>query len=306
MARYNALQMSQSSAAASAAQSVANSGLQSLGSALGTISAPQQAGANACANAAAAGAQPPSPASAEASKAASAAALSNVHPYFAILLRPFAKRLVLRRVLHSLVEHAVTEVYNTLIETVDVVLFAVDSIALKNRSLLELFPALERFERSLASCSQSRRLAVGSRQGELAVYSLNRQLKIQAVDAGAVSALSFSADGGRLLATYSHVDNKVVVWQCPMPTLFGMSQSHLKCFKTFHVALIDLDAAVRKQMSSLPASVAQSLSTNRVALTLLANDAQLLSHVRLARLLWLDARTVSLVTSDGQKHKLRL
>ncbi len=103
-------------------------------------------------------------------------------------------------------------------QTMDVLLFSMEAHQLRNTaqlSLYDLFPVLQRFGPNICYCSASKRVAVASLNGGLALFYLQRQTRIQTVTAhsGRIAALAFSPDAGRLLASYSHCDNRLVLWQ---------------------------------------------------------------------------------------------
>ena len=61
----------------------------------------------------------------------------------------------------------------------DIVLHCLDHGHLKNRSMCDVFPALHGFSQ-LSHCTSSRRIAVGSKTGTLALYEL-RGAKCQVI-----------------------------------------------------------------------------------------------------------------------------
>ena len=76
----------------------------------------------------------------------------------------------------------------------------------------------------VSHCLQSRRLAVGTKTGQLAMYEL-RASKVQMIAAhkGAVAAAAFAPDG-KNLATYSHSDNRLCFWQTSTG-MFGLGNA---------------------------------------------------------------------------------
>lgn len=62
-------------------------------------------------------------------------------------------------------------VYDLIIETTDIILYCLDHNALKTRGLGEIFPAITKFQ-NVTSCTSSKRVAVGARNGNLAIYEL--------------------------------------------------------------------------------------------------------------------------------------
>ena len=76
----------------------------------------------------------------------------------------------------------------------------------------------------MSHCLQSRRLAVGTKTGQLAMYEL-RASKVQLIAAhkGAVAAAAFAPDG-KNLATYSATDNRLCFWQTSTG-MFGLGNA---------------------------------------------------------------------------------
>lgn len=107
----------------------------------------------------------------------------------------------------------------------DVILFCADvSTLVRGTSQLSLhdqLPIMQSFGTAVAYCSGSKRVAVGASNGNLAIYALQtaqflrpaRLHTINGAHSGPIIAISFSPDAGRLLATYSHQDAKLCIWQ---------------------------------------------------------------------------------------------
>ena len=107
----------------------------------------------------------------------------------------------------------------------DVILFCADVSTLlrgtNQLSLQDQLPIMQVFGSGAAYCSGSKRVAVGSSNGNLAIYALQtaqfqRPARLHTINnahAGPIVAISFSPDAGRLLATYSHQDAKLCIWQ---------------------------------------------------------------------------------------------
>ena len=94
----------------------------------------------------------------------------------------------------------------------DIVLHCVDHGHLKTRGLGDVFPVLCRFSQ-VSHCPATRRIAVGAKNGSLAIYEL-RSSKCQNIVAHSspITACAFSPDG-KFLASYTCTENKMSFWQ---------------------------------------------------------------------------------------------
>ncbi|XP_031568351.1 WD repeat-containing protein 7-like [Actinia tenebrosa] len=122
-----------------------------------------------------------------------------------------SKREILR-IIDLMIEKTQQEVVDLLTDVVDVVAYCLDQKSIKERGLTELFPGLCRFN-MVSYSHQSRRLAVGAKTGQIALYDL-RSSRCQMVNAhkSPVIALSFSPDD-KVLASYSYGDSAICFWQ---------------------------------------------------------------------------------------------
>jgi len=79
----------------------------------------------------------------------------------------------------------------------------------------------------VSHCPATRRIAVGGRGGQLALYELRGNVKCQTVPAHSapVTALAFSPEG-KFLVSYSCSENKLCFWQVSMNTMVTMSNSN--------------------------------------------------------------------------------
>ncbi|TSK72169.1 WD repeat-containing protein 7 [Bagarius yarrelli] len=129
----------------------------------------------------------------------------------------------------------------------------------------------------VAYCDRSYRVAVGARQGSVALYDV-RTGKCQHIHGhkGPITAVSFAPDG-RYLATYSNADSHICFWQMNTSLLgsIGMLNSapQLRCIKTYQVPPVQ------------PASPGSQNS------------------LKLARLIWTSNRNVILMAHDGKEHR---
>lgn len=190
-----------------------------------------------------------------------------------ILIR--ARSEILRN-LGLIIENVPLEVATLMVETTDITLHCIDQSLLENRGLGEAFPAITRFY-MVSYCSSSRRIAVGTVTGNLAMYELRAQAKPQIVAAhkSAVSACSFSPDG-KYLASYSAGDNKLCFW-LTATGLFGLGNARTRC-----VGAID---------------------TPPVSADLIKSPGDLL---RVARLVWVAGKVVILMFIDEREFRYQV
>lgn len=175
------------------------------------------------------------------------------------------------RVIELLVEKMPTDVSDQLIEAMDIIIHCLDIGQLKARGLQELFPAICRFS-MVSSCNQTKRVWVGGRTGNLAFYEMKQNSRCQVIKAhdGQVIAVSVSADG-KILATFSHLDQKLKFWQTASSSIFGIGSQHTKCIR---------------QIATKPIVVQPHTNL-----------------LKLVRLVWTEARIVVLLTADGAETK---
>ncbi|KAL3197679.1 hypothetical protein MRX96_014598 [Rhipicephalus microplus] len=176
------------------------------------------------------------------------------------------------RIVELLIDKMQTEVADLLVEVMEIVLHCLDPTQLKMRGLSELFPAICKFH-NVSYCGATRRIAVGAKSGSLTIYEL-RASKSQIIPAHSTSvvACTFSPDG-KYLATYSSGENKLCFWQTAAG-LFGLGNAQTRCVRTYPTP-------------PLPDSVR-------------ANS------LKMAWLVWIASRTVSLMLADGSEHRFTL
>lgn len=122
-----------------------------------------------------------------------------------------AKKEILQ-VVEMLIEKMQTDMATLLVEVMDITLHCLDLSELKNKGLNEVCAPICKFNQ-VSHCASTRRIAVGSNNGHLAIYEL-RQNKCQMIPAHAkpVTALAFSPDG-KYLVSYSCAENRLSFWQ---------------------------------------------------------------------------------------------
>ncbi|XP_063908234.1 WD repeat-containing protein 7 isoform X4 [Zophobas morio] len=182
-----------------------------------------------------------------------------------------AKPEILRGV-ELLIDKMQNEMSDLLVELMDIILHCLDPSQLKNKGLQDVFPAVCRFNQ-VSHCPATRRIAVGSNAGTLTMYEL-RQGKCTTINAhgSPVTAAAFSPDG-KFLVSYACGENKLCFWQTSTG-MFGLGQSQTRCIKSYSTAPI--------------ADVAR------------------LNPMRLARLIWINNRTVTLMLADGSETRFNV
>ncbi|KAK7474852.1 hypothetical protein BaRGS_00033924 [Batillaria attramentaria] len=174
-------------------------------------------------------------------------------------------------VIETLVDKMPNDVADLIIEVMDVTMHCLDLNQLKSRGLQDLFPAICRFS-MVSYCAHTKRIWVGSKNGGLALYEMKQHAKCQMIQAhhGPVIAVAVSPDG-KFLATFSHRDQKLKFFQTASSSIFGIGSQQTKCVRQF--------------------------TTKEIIVTPLTNI------LKLVRLVWIDNRTVVLLTVDGSETK---
>uniref|UniRef100_A0A3P8YFW5 WDR72-like alpha-solenoid domain-containing protein n=1 Tax=Esox lucius TaxID=8010 RepID=A0A3P8YFW5_ESOLU len=180
------------------------------------------------------------------------------------------------RVIDILIEKMPSDVVDLLVEVMDIIMYCIEGSLLKKKGLSECFPAICKFY-MVGYCDRSHRIAVGARQGSVALYDV-RTGKCQNIHGhkGPITAVSFAPDG-RYLATYSNADSHISFWQMNTSLLGSIgvlnSTPQLKCIKTYQVPPVQ------------PASPGSQ------------------NALKLARLIWTSNRNVILMAHDGKEHR---
>ncbi|XP_037046660.1 WD repeat-containing protein 7 isoform X3 [Bradysia coprophila] len=180
-----------------------------------------------------------------------------------------------KEILHCvemLIDKMQTEMANLLVEVMDITLHCVDASDLKTKGLNEVCPSICKFNQ-ISHCAATRRIAVGASNGHLAIYEL-RQNKCQMIPAHKkpITALAFSPDG-KFLVSYSCGENGLSFWQTSTG-MFGLGQSQTRCIKGYSTAPIP--------------------------------DVSRLNPMRLAKLIWINNRTVTLMLADGSETRFNV
>ncbi|XP_008557292.1 WD repeat-containing protein 7 isoform X8 [Microplitis demolitor] len=178
------------------------------------------------------------------------------------------------RIVEQLIDKMQSEMSDLLVEVMDIILHCLDPGHLKTKPLNDVFPAVCRFNQ-VSHCSATRRIAVGGRVGQLALYELRGTVKCQTVSAhqASVTALAFSPEG-KFLVSYSCTENKLCFWQQTSSGMFGLGNSQTRCVKSYSTAPM--------------------------------NDVTRLNPMRLARLIWINNRTVTLMLADGSETRFNV
>ncbi|XP_061726374.1 WD repeat-containing protein 7 isoform X4 [Cydia pomonella] len=176
------------------------------------------------------------------------------------------------RGIELLIDRMHNEVAELLVEVMDIILHCVDQSHLKSKGLNEVFPAICRYNQ-VSHCPATRRIAVGSHTGQLAMYELRAgRCQSLAAHSGPVTACAFSPDG-RYLVSYATADNRLSFWQSTAG-MFGLGAAQTRCVKCYSTAPM--------------ADVAR------------------LNPARLARLVWTNSRTVTLMLADGSETRFNV
>ncbi|KAL1123826.1 hypothetical protein AAG570_001597 [Ranatra chinensis] len=182
-----------------------------------------------------------------------------------------AKPEILRGV-ELLIDKMHAEISDLLVEVMDVILHCIEVGHLKTKTLKEVFPAVSQFNQ-VSHCPATRRIAVGAKNGSIALYEL-RSSKCQVIQAhdAPITSNAFSPDG-KFLASYSCGENKLAFWQTSTG-MFGLGNSQTKRTKLYN--------------------------TSPLA------DMARLNPMRLAKLVWINNRTVTLMLADGSETRFNV
>ncbi|XP_014203336.1 WD repeat-containing protein 7 isoform X3 [Copidosoma floridanum] len=178
------------------------------------------------------------------------------------------------RIVEQLIDKMQNEMSDLLVEVMDIILHCLDPGHLKTKPLNDVFPAICRFNQ-VSHHPATRRIAVGSRTGHIALYELRGTVKCQSIIAHQVpvTALAFSPEG-KYLVSYSCNENKLCFWQQISSGMFGLGNSQIRCIKSYSTAPI--------------------------------NDVARLNPMRLARLIWINNRTVTLMLADSSETRFNV
>uniref|UniRef100_A0A7M5X173 WD repeat-containing protein 7 n=2 Tax=Clytia hemisphaerica TaxID=252671 RepID=A0A7M5X173_9CNID len=173
------------------------------------------------------------------------------------------------RIMELMVDKSQHQVVDFIVEVVDIIVHMLDFKQLKDRGITEAFPSIFKFP-MVSYCSTTRRLAVGSRVGHIALYEL-RSSRCQLIPAheNAITALAFSPEG-KVLASFSAKDKKISFYQTSS-SLLGMLSSTVRCIQSYSTLISD-DPNVGKSV----------------------------------RILWTAKKHVILLLGDGSQHKYQI
>ena len=163
--------------------------------------------------------------------AANAQAL-NINVNHHVLARSKAEILHL---VELLIDNNRAELVDLLVDVVDIILHCIDQNHLRSRSLHEVFNPTCLFPQ-ISHCTQTRRIAVGTKNGQMAMYELRGTNKTQMINAhqGRIFAVAFGPDG-KNLASFSGQDNKLHFWQTST-SMFGLGNAKTQITRSYNVA----------------------------------------------------------------------
>jgi len=135
------------------------------------------------------------------------------------------------RNIELLIDKKQSEISDLIIETMDILLHCLDPNHLKNKGLNQVFPLISKFP-FVSSCAATRRIAVGAKNGNLAIYELRTPKQIINAHSGPITCCSFSSDG-RHLVTYCQKQAQLCFWSTAT-SLFGLGNSQTKCVRIYN------------------------------------------------------------------------
>ncbi|XP_070197340.1 WD repeat-containing protein 7-like isoform X2 [Littorina saxatilis] len=174
-------------------------------------------------------------------------------------------------VIEMLVDKMPNDVADLIIEVMDITMHCLDLNQLKIRGLQDLFPAICRFS-MVSFCTNTKRIWVGAKSGGLALYEMKQHTKCQMIQAhhGPVIAVAVSPDG-KFVGTFSHLDQRIKFFQTASSSIFSIGSQQTKCVRQY--------------------------TTKEITVGPLTNI------LKLVRLVWIDNRTVVMLTVDGSETK---
>lgn len=193
----------------------------------------------------------------------------------------------LLRNIDLLIKTMPNEIWDLIIETMDIILHCLDFKHLKEQSLGDVFPSIIKKFPNVSYCSTSRRIAVGARNGKMAIYEL-KQPKSQVITGHTqpITCCAFSPDG-KFLSSYSMFENKLLFWSTAT-SILGWGNSQIKLLKTC-------------QTAPVAESIIRSLTENNQNI---GSTGQLNNcDSRIARLVWINNKIAILIFSDGSEYK---
>ena len=186
-----------------------------------------------------------------------------------------------------LIKSMPNEIWDLIIETMDIILHCLDFKHLKEQSLGDVFPSIISKFPNVSYCSTSRRIAVGAKNGKMAIYDL-KQPKSQVIvgHTQPITCCAFSPDG-KNLASYSMYENKLLFWSTAT-SILGWSNTQTKLSKTYNTPPVS-ETIVKTLLSS---------NTNTSSSGQLNN-----CDSRIARLVWINNKVTILIFSDGSEYR---
>lgn len=143
---------------------------------------------------------------------------------------------------------------------------------------------------------------VGASNGNLAIYEL-RQNKCQMIPAhsNSITALAFSPDG-KFLVSYSCGENRLSFWQTSTGNII---YSTLAFFYLSIQLIISMRFSFRSNLGMFGLGQSQTRCIKGYS-TAPIPDVTRLNPMRLAKLIWINNRTVTLMLADGSETRFNV
>lgn len=138
------------------------------------------------------------------------------------------------------------------------------------------------------------------------MYELRGNVKCQTVPAhvASVTALAFSPEG-KFLVSYSCTENKLCFWQVRCSLFIYIAVTHINQLVNFIVNLSNFQCSQQTSSGMFGLGNSQTRCVKSYS-TAPINDVARLNPMRLARLIWINNRTVTLMLADGSETRFNV